>query len=196
MISILRKMVKVIHKKKVKKETMTSPQPLVNLVTDDQVKGEAKKLFEQMTKSTGKVPKWMRVMANCEDILVGFFTMFKATMDDSPVDKKLKWRIALKISDLNKCEFCVSVAKQQLASFGLSEEEIADIEGTNMTDKEQIAMEYAIASTKHAYNIDPQIIEKVKKHYTDEQMVEIASVVGLFNFINRFNDSLGVLPDV
>jgi hypothetical protein len=26
--------------------------------------------------------------------------------------------------------------------------------------------------------------------------VEITSVVGLFNFVNRFNDSLGVLPDV
>ena len=165
------------------------------MVTDDEVKGQARALFEQMKKATGKVPKWMRVMANCEDVLIGFFTMFKAIMDDAPVDKLLKWRIALKISDLNKCEFCVSVAKQQLKMFGLSNEEIEDIESQSLSEKEKIALEYAIASTKHAYNIDPKIMEKMKEYYADEQIVEISSVVGLFNFINRFNDSLGVLPD-
>ena len=82
-------------------------KPLVNLVTDKNVKGQAKALFEKMKKSAGKVPKWMRVMANCDDVLIGFFTMFKAIMDDAPVDKLLKWKIALVISDLNKCEFCV-----------------------------------------------------------------------------------------
>ncbi len=175
---------------------MNSPQPLVHLVTDEEVKGDARNLFEQMKANSGTVPKWMRVMANCDDVLVGFFTMFKAIMDDAPVDKKLKWRIALKISDLNKCAFCVSVAKQQLKGFGLTDQEIEDIEGKNLSQAEQVAMEYAIASTKHAYNIDPKVISKVKKHYSDDQMVEIASVVGLFNFINRFNDSLGVLPEI
>jgi len=175
---------------------MTSIPPLVHLVTDDEVKDQAKALFEQMKKTTGKVPKWMRVMANCEDVLIGFFTMFKAIMDDAPVNKLLKWRIALKISDLNKCEFCVSIAKQQLKTFSLSDEEIENIESQNLSDKEKIALEYAVASTEHAYNIDSKVMEKMKKHYTDEQIVEISSVVGLFNFINRFNDSLGVLPDI
>ena len=36
---------------------------------------------------------------------------------------------------------------------------------------------------------------KMKETFTDDQIVEITSVIGLFNFINRFNDSLGVLPD-
>ena len=175
---------------------MTSIPPLVHLVADDEVKDQAKTLFEQMKKTTGKVPKWMRVMANCEDVLIGFFTMFKAVMDDAPVDKLLKWRIALIISDINKCEFCVSVAKQQLITFGLGEKEIKNIETHNLSDKEKVAIEYAKAASEHAYNIDPKIMKKMKKQYSDAQIVEISSVVGLFNFINRFNDSLGVLPDI
>jgi uncharacterized peroxidase-related enzyme len=175
---------------------MTSPPPLVHLVTDKEAKTQAKALFEQMKKSAGKVPKWMRVMANCEDVLIGFFLMFKAIMDDAPVDKLLKWKIALKISDLNKCEFCVSIAKQQLKTFGLTDEEIKNIALQNLSEKEKIAIEYAEASTKHAYNIDPEIMKRMKEHYNDAQIVEISSVVGLFNFINRFNDSLRVLPDI
>ena len=175
---------------------MTTTSPLVNLVTDDQAKHQAKALFDQIKQKTGKVPKWMRVMANCEDVLIGFFTMFKAIMDDAPVNKLLKWKIALVISDLNKCEFCVSIAKQQIKAFGLTDEQIKNIESHHLSAKEAIAIEYAKASTQHAYNIDPAIMTNMKQHYTDAQIVEIASVVGLFNFINRFNDSLGVLPDI
>ena len=175
---------------------MTLVPPLVHLVTDEEAKDQAKALFEQMKKSAGRVPKWMRVMANCEDILVGFFTMFKAIMDNAPVGKLLKWKIALKISDLNKCEFCVSIAKQQLKTFGLTDKEIESLESENHSEKEKVAMEYAVASTAHAYNIDPKIMARMKEKYSDEQIVEISSVVGLFSFINRFNDSLRVLPDI
>jgi alkylhydroperoxidase family enzyme len=35
----------------------------------------------------------------------------------------------------------------------------------------------------------------MKAEFSDEEMVELTSVVGLFNFINRFNDALGVLPE-
>lgn len=172
-----------------------SIDPLVHQVTDDEIKGKAKELFEQIKKSTGKVPKWMRVMGNCDDILVGFFAMFKATMDNEPTNAILKWKIAYRISELNKCEFCVSVTKSQLKQLGLKDEEIADIDKA-CTPQECIAMEYAEASTEHAYNIDTEIFKKMKENFSDEQIVEITSVVGLFSFINIFNDSLGVLPDV
>lgn len=35
----------------------------------------------------------------------------------------------------------------------------------------------------------------MKEHFTDCEIVEITSVIGLFNYINRFNDALGVLPE-
>ena len=171
-----------------------STKPLVNLKTEDEVKGKAKEIFEQVKKVTGKVPKWMRVMANREDIMVGFFDLFQATMGKGSVDQLLKWKVAYQISDLNKCDYCVSVAKMQLKNFGLSDEEIAQI--AIVKDKrEETALKYTKASTCHAYNIDQTLFGEMKDSFTDEQIVEITSVIGLFNFINRFNDSLGVLPD-
>ena len=174
---------------------MSGPKPLVHQITDDEVKKKAKELFKQIKISTGKVPKWMRVMANCEDVLVGFFALFKATMDDAPVDKLLKWKVAYKVSEINKCEFCVSVSKMQLEQFGLKEKNVSEIEKAS-NKKEQVALKYAESATEHAYNINPKIFSEMKKNFSDEQIVEITSVIGLFNFINRFNDSLGVLPDV
>lgn len=174
---------------------MSAPEPIVHMVLDDEVKGQAKDLFEQMKAKGGKVPKWMRVMANCEDILIGFFTMFKATMDDAPLDRLLKWKLALIISDINKCEFCVSVAQQQLKAFGLTDADVSNIQELELTDREKLAVEYGKASTEHAYKMNQALIDRVKAEFSDEELVELAAVVGLFNYINRFNDSLGVLPD-
>ncbi|MFZ5437757.1 MAG: carboxymuconolactone decarboxylase family protein [Patescibacteria group bacterium] len=171
-----------------------STLPRVHVVNDEEAKGEVKALFEKMIEQKGGVPKWMGVMANCGDVLMGFFALFKATMDDSPLSAELKWRIAYHISELNKCEFCVSVSEMQLEQFGLSKEEMKLIRQA-ATGRDALAMEYAEAVNDHAYKIDPALLEKVKLAFSDEELVELTSVVGLFNFINRFNDALGVLPD-
>lgn len=84
-----------------------------------------------------------------------------------------------------------------LKKLRVSEEDIkyviTDIE--QMKDDEKVAVKFAEAGTICAYKIDPVIIEELKKYYNDEQIVELTSVIGLFNFINKFNDALGVLPE-
>ncbi len=174
---------------------MPKNKPIVHLVSDDEAKGDAKKLFETIEKTSGKVPKWMRVMANCDDTLLGFFSLFKSLMDNAPTDQKLKWKIAYIVSEINKCDFCVDVSKLKLKEFGLEEKEMKDIEKT-CNEAECIAIDYAKEVTKHAYKIDQNLIKNLKKHFSDEQIVEITAVVGLFNFINRFNDALGILPEI
>lgn len=175
-------------------EKISQLDPIVHLVSDEEAKGKTKEVFEQLKKSSGKVPKWVRVMANCEDTLVEFFSLFKSVMDNEPTNQLLKWKIAYVVSNSNKCEYCLDVAKMRLKSLGLEDKEIEGIENA-CDEKECIAIEYAKAVASHAYDINSELIKKVKENFTDEQMVEITSVVGLFSYINRFNDALKVLPD-
>lgn len=65
-------------------------QPIVHLVTDNEATGQTKELFNQMIENVGKVPKWMRVMANCENTLISFFQLFKSLMDNKPAPQLLK----------------------------------------------------------------------------------------------------------
>lgn len=168
--------------------------PIVHLASVDEVKGEAKKIYEQFISAGKPVPKWMQVMANTEDIFVGFFTMFKATMDDAPLPAVMKWKMAKHVSEINKCEFCVDVANMQLKQFGLKDEDIEKIL-EKADDREKIALAFSEAVTKKAYEIDPAILEETKKTFNDEELVELTAVIGLFNYINRFNDALGVMPE-
>ncbi len=83
----------------------------------------------------------------------------------------------------------------QLKNLGLEERDMDKIEKV-CNEKECVAIEYAKATTTHAYNIDRSQLKKLKANFTDEQIVEITSVVGLFSYINRFNDALKVLPEL
>jgi len=172
---------------------MASILPRVHCVSDSEAQGQVQELFEKMKASKGAVPKWMRVMANCDDILLGFFALFRATMDNSPLDSQLKWKLAYHISELNKCEFCVSVSEMQLKEFGLTGDALKGLREA-ATGREALAFEYAEAVNQHAYKLDRSLLEKVQAEFSDEELVELTSVVGLFNYINRFNDALGVLP--
>lgn len=173
---------------------MENSKPIVKLVTIDELKGEAKKIYEQFVSAGKNVPQWVSVMANCEDILVGFFTMFKATMDDAPLPAVLKWKVAKYVSDINKCEFCIDVANMQLRQFGLSDSDVARILETT-DEREQSAFAYAEAVTIKAYEISPDVMKTVKELFSDDELVELTAVIGLFNYINRFNDALGILPE-
>jgi len=171
-----------------------STEPIVHRCTPEELHGEAKKLFEEFLNSSGKVPKWLQVMANCEDTMLGFFSLFKSVMDNAPVESALKWKVAYVVSDINKCEFCVGATQTKLAEFDISEEDLKNIDQTS-NEREAVAIEYAKATTEHAYSIPPELTKKMQETFTDEEIVEITAVIGTFNFINRFNDALRILPD-
>ena len=37
-------------------------------------------------------------------------------------------------------------------------------------------------------------VEGLRRYYSEGEIVEIAAVVGIFNYFNRFNDALGMEP--
>ena len=171
-----------------------SIKPIVHCVSCEELHDEARKIFEGFLNSGGAVPKWLQVMANCPDTMVGFFSLFKSIMDNAPVPAALKWKVAYVVSDINKCEFCIGATISKLKEMNIAEEDLKNIEST-LDEKEKLAIAYARATTEHAYSIDPALIAQMQEAFTDEEIVEITAVIGTFNFINRFNDALRVLPD-
>ena len=45
--------------------------------------------------------------------------------------------------------------------------------------------------TKTAY----EVFEKLKSIFSEAQIIEIISAIRLFNYINRFNNIIGILPE-
>ena len=170
----------------------------VKVITDDEVSGVARQIFQNFIDKNGSVPNWARVMAHKPAILENFSRLLSVTMGPGLVEQDNKWKCACAVSHINKCQYCIGVVEGMLGKLGVPSENIKDVttdEKANLKPDEQAAIRYAEAVTKDAVNVSPEIFEELKKYYNEAQIVELTSTIGLFNYINRFNDALGVLPE-
>ncbi|NTV22097.1 MAG: carboxymuconolactone decarboxylase family protein [Candidatus Yonathbacteria bacterium] len=168
----------------------------VHIIEDTEAVGVATPVFQEFIDTRGSVPEWARVMAHRPEILATFYALFKATMGPGLVEQDNKWKIAYKVSKLNGCAYCVGVTEAMMKKLGVSDEDmrLVDTDIAQMSPDEQIAVRYAEAVTKNALEVPEEIYTELNVHYNDGQIVELTAAIGLFNYINRFNDALGVMP--
>ena len=57
---------------------------------------------------------------------------------------------------------------------------------------ERAALTLAERMTTDARGVDEEVWAALREHFDDGQIVELAAVIGLFNYFNRFNDALRV----
>jgi alkylhydroperoxidase family enzyme len=60
------------------------------------------------------------------------------------------------------------------------------------TPAEQAALTLAERMTTDARNVDEEVWAELRAHFDEGQIIELAAVIGLFNYFNRFNDALRV----
>jgi alkylhydroperoxidase family enzyme len=60
------------------------------------------------------------------------------------------------------------------------------------TAAERAALAFAERMTTDAHGVSEDIWIDLTEQFDDDQIIEIAAVIGLFNYFNRFNDALKV----
>ena len=148
----------------------------------------AKAIYESFEKESGKVPEWVSVMAHDSAILKNFVGLFSAVMKQGELDPLLRWKIGYVVSESLKCEFCVSVTSKMLKVLGASEEALGGIE-----NEEILSLVKDLTDDANLEN--PEIVIKLKEKFSEKQIIEIISIIGFFNYINRFNNALAVSPE-
>ena len=58
------------------------------------------------------------------------------------------------------------------------------------SEAERVALEFAMAAAAVPNDVTDELFDEMKRHWSGGQIVEIAAVVALFGFMNRWNDSM------
>ncbi len=69
-----------------------------------------------------------------------------------------------------------------------------DEHGHLFSERERVALRFAEIMTTGARDVDEALWDELQAQFDDGEIVEIATVIGLFNFFNRFADALQILP--
>lgn len=127
--------------------------------------------------------------------LIHFLLTFGALRRrDSPVTGEVRSLVAVRVSQVTGCTFCVDLNASLLAAEGASDEKLAAVTSWTtapcFSDAERAALAYAEAMTATPPAVDDALFATLRAHYSAEAIVELTAVIAFQNMSARFNTAL------
>jgi uncharacterized peroxidase-related enzyme len=169
----------------------------VSRVDRSKATGAAREAFERKVSERGNIPNLYRVFAHRPWLLSTMDAHFAAVMGSGTVPLKLKELLALQTSLANECRYCAGSHAILAGKTGATPEQIArllDFEAGPYTDREKAALRFGLQMTRDANRVTDESFAALRAYFDEGEVVEIAAVVGLFAYFNRFSNALALEP--
>ena len=158
-------------------------------------------LFQGVESFMGYLPNAHLAMAERPELLIAFSGLASTVFQAEGIDIQTKQLIALASSLSSGCKYCQAHTSHGAERAGMKEEKIADIlnysESKNYTDKEKALLDLAFAAGITPNKSTQSHFDNLKKYFSKKEIIDIVSVIALFGFLNRWNDTMGtVLEEV
>ncbi|TMK66357.1 MAG: carboxymuconolactone decarboxylase family protein [Actinobacteria bacterium] len=162
---------------------------------------ELEELFRLYDETMSFVPNSLFTMARRPEILRAFSELITQIWRTGTVPVGLKPLIAIVASKAAGCRYCQAHEAVDAKMRGVPDEKIAAIwnfeRSSLFSDAERAALRFARDASVVPNEVTPTHFEDLRKHWDDGEIVEMLAVVGLFGFLNRWNDSMATdLEDV
>ena len=117
----------------------------------------------------------------------------------SGLDERLLELVRLRSSQINGCAYCVDMHSKNLRADGETNERIDGVvvwrETPFYSERERAALEWAEAVTLIAVDHVPDaVFESVRKHFSEEELVNLNLAVSMINTWNRFSVAFRAVP--
>ncbi len=163
----------------------------IPLIEAENATPEVKEIYEKTLR--GKPGNVQKALAHRPEMLKNFLP-FYASVGKS-LDRKLYEMIYLRVSFINGCHYCQQHHLASSKRAGLTVEDwkaLKEGDYACFTEKEQAALAYAEKLTRASREVTDDDFKKLKKHFSDAEIVDLHLLVGLANLTNRFTDPLGL----
>ena len=151
--------------------------------------------FESMKRNLGFVPNSILIMQRKPKMAKAFAQMTASIWEpDGKVDRGLKRLIAHVASRTAGCQYCMAHTAGGALHFGVADQKLAAIWNYQtsplFSEAERAALDLAVAGAAVPNAATDEMFTDMRKHWSEEQIVEIVGVIAMFGFLNRWNDTL------
>ncbi len=151
--------------------------------------------FATFERILGVVPNSLLTMQRRPRIVAGFEALTEAIMDSAgSVNPGLKRLAAHMANRAAGCQYCQAHSLVAAGISGVSDEKIAAIwefrTSPFFDDTERVVLEFALAAGAVPNAVTGDHMERLREHWTDDEIVEILAAICLYAFLNRWNDTL------
>ncbi len=154
-------------------------------LSNEQVDVQTKEIFNNIKQKVGRVPNLYAAIGNSPNLLSGFL-QFGEALSKGVFSKKEQEAIALAVSQVNGCAYCLSAHTAMAKIAGFSEEETLQLrDGTSINNKLNALTNLALEITKNKGKASPKTIEQFfAVGYNKTAFAELIGLVSLRIFTN------------
>src|SRR5262249_32506820 len=177
----------------------TSPLPRIKPLPPEhspELKGE----FEAMRKNLGFIPNSVLIMQRKPKLAKALAQMTAAVWDpEGKVDRGFKRIIAHVASRAAGCQYCMAHTAGGALHFGVEDKKLAAVWEYQTSPlytagkRAPFVLPRGGASVPNAVTDD--MFAELRKHWSEEKIVEIVGVIALCGFLNRGNDTMPTPPE-
>lgn len=155
---------------------------------------EFEPLFELVGRGMGFVPNSLLVMARRPELLRAFAALAGVVNGPGKLPAATRQLVAFVASHAAGCRYCQAHTSAQAARLGTPVEKVAaafEFETSPLFDEaERAALRLARDAALSAPAVTDEHFAQLCRHYDEAEILEIVSVIALFGFLNRWNDTL------
>ena len=125
--------------------------------------------------------------------------LFKLVFPSRGIPGELKQLVFTAASLASGCRHCQTHGSYHLHSLGVPDEKIQALWSYEtsplFSDPEKAAFDLALAAGVAPNAVEPENFVELRKHYSDDQIIELLAVIAVGGFLNRWNDTIGTVTN-
>lgn len=156
---------------------------------------ELKQHFDFFLTTLGFAPNSVLTMQRKPKLVQAFAQLNAAVMDPAgKVDLGFRRLVGHLASKAAGCLYCQAHTVLGAKNFGVDDARLAQLwefrTSALFSEKERVALEFALAAAQQPNAVTDELFAELRRHWSEEEIVEILGVVAMFGFLNRWNDSM------
>ncbi|MFZ2325083.1 MAG: peroxidase-related enzyme [Ignavibacteriaceae bacterium] len=170
----------------------------IKVINETEAEGKLKEVYSNIISSRGKLSNIMKIHSLNPDAMVKHMELYKSIMfGKSNISREVKEMIAIVVSVVNKCEYCIRHHAEALNYYWKDTEKlqkfIKDYKSIKLSPEINVLLNYAYNLTAFPNAISQKTIDDLKTfNWNDEDILLVNLIISYFNFVNRIALGLGV----
>lgn len=155
---------------------------------------ETQALIENAEDLMGFIPNDALVMARNPALTRAMWGLVAAVYGPGKVDNGLKRLVGEAASKAAGCLYCTAHAAHGAREQGVAQEKIDAVwsfeDSPLFTEAERAAINLAMKAGLVPNETEDADFERLRAHFSEDEIVEIVAVISMFGFLNRWNSTL------
>ncbi|MQA74471.1 MAG: carboxymuconolactone decarboxylase family protein [Solirubrobacterales bacterium] len=166
----------------------------VRPIDPERAGAELREAMERQRDQLGLVPESLLTMALRPGIATAWAKLAGEVTGPGTVDRGLKQLVAYVASATHGCRYCQAHTGQRATSLGVDPAKLRhafEYETSELfDDAERDALRLARDAALVPNEATDEHFERLRRHFSDEQIVELVAVIAMFGWLNRWNDTM------